>query len=97
MARAFLDSGHGPPYRQKGITVQQKVAELPVVVSADEMDDETFLTHFETRHYDQLPGLKGFSDLIWKQPNLIETYRKFHEKIHELIVPGMMEEPHNHE
>lgn len=70
---------------------------IPVVVDADEMDDDTFLMHFAHRHSDQLPGLNGFADTIHQQPELIETYRKFHDRIHNLMTPSMMERPHEHE
>lgn len=58
------------------------------------MDDETFLLHFEKRHKDQLPGLDGFVDTIHQQPDLIGTYRTFHNRLHELF---QMEERHEHE
>lgn len=74
-----------------------KAEAVPVVVDADEMTDETFLAHFEHRHSDQLPNLDGFVHTISLQPELIETYRKFHDRLHNLMTPSMMEEPHEHE
>jgi len=71
--------------------------EVPLVVSADEMTDDTFLAHFQQRHFDQLPGLDGFVHTIYMQPELIETYRKFHDRIHNLFTLSMLEEPHEHE
>lgn len=64
------------------------------VVSADEMDDETFLLHFEKRHHEQLPGLTGFVDTIQQQPEVISAYRAFHDRLHEL---RQMKERHDHE
>lgn len=58
------------------------------------MDDDTFLLHFEKRHQDQLPGISGFADTIYQQPELIESYRKFHNRLHDLSV---VEERHEHE
>jgi len=77
--------------------MRQNVAAVPMVVNADEMDDENFLLHFERRHADQLPGISGFLHTMAQQPELIETYRKFHDRIHNLFTPSMMEEPHEHE
>lgn len=74
-----------------------KTKQIPVVVNADEMDDDTFLKHFAHRHADQLPGVSGFADTIYQQPELIETYRKFHDRLHTVLTPSMMERPHEHE
>ena len=68
---------------------------VPLIVNADEMDDETFLIHFAKRHPDQMGGLSDFTSQTKRDPELIETYRKFHDKIHELIFA--MEEPHEHD
>lgn len=82
---------------QKGYDMHTKPLRQ-LVVSAEDMDDETFLAHFEKRHIEQLPNMPdGFIDTIWQQPELIETYRSFHNKIHALIIPGTMEHPHEHE
>lgn len=67
---------------------------VKTVVSADEMDDETFLLHFENRHHDQLPGLDGFVDTIFQQPETISAYRTFHDRLHEL---RQVKERHDHE
>ncbi len=65
-----------------------------IVVSAESMDDETFLLHFEKRHSEQLAGLKTFGDTIRLQPELVGTYRRFHERLHRL---EQVEEGHEHE
>lgn len=70
------------------------IGEIQKVVSADEMSDETFLLHFEKRHSDQLPGLDGFVDTIFQQPELIDAYRSFHNRLHEL---QQVKERHDHE
>jgi hypothetical protein len=71
--------------------------DIPFVVDPDEMTDDNFIAHFEHRHGDQLPNLEGFAHTIYLQPELIETYRKFHDRLHSLMTPSMMEEPHEHE
>lgn len=77
---------------------QTKADSVPLVNDPDDMLDETFLLHFEKRHSDQLPGIKGFVYTIYdQQPELIETYRKFHDRIHDLIPSSMLKEPHVHE
>lgn len=67
---------------------------LPLVVSADEMDNDTFILHFENRHKEQLPGMDGFVDTIYQQPDLIQAYRTFHDRLHEL---HNVKERHEHE
>lgn len=74
--------------------MQSKTEEVPVVVNADNMDDETFLMHFEARHNDQLPGLDGFTELTKRSPAMIESYRVFHDTLHRLYI---LEEQHDHE
>jgi hypothetical protein len=88
---------HGPcPIGQRGRAMRTFQSHIKTVVAAEEMDDETFLLHFENRHYDQLPDIQGFADTIHQQPELISTYRSFHDKIHDLVIPGAMKEPHEH-
>lgn len=64
------------------------------VVHPDDMDDETFLLHFEKRHHDQLPMMNTFVDTIYQQPDLIVAYRTFHNRLHEL---RQVQEKHDHE
>ncbi len=66
--------------------------EIPVVVNADEMEDETFKAHFEKRHMDQMPGLNGFVEPA--HPDTVNSYRIFHETIHRLFP---LQEDHEHE
>lgn len=74
-----------------------KTEEIQAVVDADEMDDETFIKHFELRHPDQLPNLRRFVHTAKRDPVMIETYRKFHDRLHAILTPSMMENPHEHE
>ena len=60
------------------------------VPNADDMDDATFRAHFEKRHSDQMGGL---SHLQVMDAELMELYRKFHDRIHSLLY---MEMPHKH-
>jgi hypothetical protein len=66
--------------------------DLPVVVSAAEMDDETFKLHFNHRHADELPGLTEMLPNI--QPDTLHMYRLFHDALHRWL---RMETPHEHE
>lgn len=71
----------------------QRTKPIPLVVSADDMDDKTFIMHFNNRHADQLPGLPN--GIL---PNIDEVtltcYRDFHEALHRWQLE--MEEPHEH-
>lgn len=71
----------------------QQQQELPMVVSPDEMDDDTFIKHFNARHADQLPGITSIIPCI--DPGTLHTYRIFHDKLHEWSKPTM-ELPHEH-
>lgn len=70
-----------------------RTEEIPVVVNADDMDDETFIKHFEARHSDQMPNLQRFVHTARRDPDTVELYRKFHDRLHELFT---MEERHEH-
>lgn len=65
------------------------------VVNTEDMDDDTFMLHFEKRHKDQLGGLPGFLPQI--DVETLDCYRTFHDKIHELLEVFGMEHPHEHE
>jgi len=65
--------------------------ELIMVVSANEMDDTTFIQHFNKRHADQLPGLTSILPII--DPQTLKMYRTFHEHLHRWL---RMELPHEH-
>lgn len=74
--------------------MQSKTDPLPVVVNADEMSDGDFINHFRIRHKDQLPGLDDFTRTAKNDEELLETYRKFHDKLHQFYILGT---PHEHE
>lgn len=59
------------------------------VPNADDMDDETFVAHFEKRHADQMAG----RTTLRLDDELTEMYRTFHDRIHELLP---MTTPHEH-
>lgn len=62
-----------------------------MVVSTDEMDDDTFIKHFNARHADKLPGLTSIIPSIDKQT--LNMYRTFHGHLHRWL---QMEMPHEH-
>lgn len=66
---------------------------MPKVVSADDMEDENFILHFNNRHSDQLPGLpNGILDNIDEMT--LGCYRTFHDALHRWV---KMETPHEHQ
>lgn len=65
--------------------------ELPMVVSTEGMDDETFIAHFNKRHADQLPGLTCIMPGI--DQRTLDMYRTFHGHLHRWL---QMELPHAH-
>lgn len=74
----------------------QQQAELParnMVVSTDDMDDETFIKHFNARHADQLPGITSIIPCIDQET--LNTYRTFHSHLHRWAEP-ILEMPHEH-
>lgn len=62
-----------------------------LVQSADDMDDATFIAHFNARHSDQLPGLEAMVENPGK--DTIRVYRTFHNRIHDVLPMTM---PHEH-
>ena len=54
---------------------------VQVVISSDNMDDETFQKHMSARHKESLGGMTELSSL---PSNLVALYRRFHRKLHEL-------------
>jgi hypothetical protein len=64
------------------------------VVDADTMSDETFRLHFSRRHADQLGGLAELPYDMDEETT--ELYRKFHDRLHSLIVGETGSAPHQH-
>lgn len=65
--------------------------DIVVVPDADEMDDETLLNHLELRHADECKiesFIKREAVSSW-----IRTYRVYHDRLHQVAVPGQ----HDHE
>lgn len=54
------------------------------VPDADEMDDATFILHFNKRHKDSLGGLAGLLPSI--QPYVLSLYRAFHRRLHAIRI-----------
>lgn len=70
-----------------------KTKPIPLVVSADDMDDDVFIKHFNNRHKDQLPSLpNGIMDNI--DEVTLTCYRTFHDALHRWV---KMETPHEHQ
>lgn len=55
-----------------------------IVVGIDQMDDETLARHFLARHGDHLPNMVEFTHTALRDPNLMASYRAFHELIHRM-------------
>ncbi len=58
---------------------------IPVVPAADDMDDDTFVLHFNKRHRDSLGGLTALR-LQFLTPYVMECYRIFHERLHRVRI-----------
>ena len=67
-----------------------RLAEKQIVVSIDDMDDETFLNqHMMLRHKDSLAGM---TEWIHISEYVTGCYRSFHERLHATRV----DLPHEH-
>jgi hypothetical protein len=66
---------------------------MTTVPSIDDMDNETFLKHMDARHASDFRNgpLSAHPDTAdeWVGP-----YREFHERLHELAVPGQYDHEH---
>lgn len=72
----------------------QPLVDAEFVANADMMNDRTFRLHFSRRHADQLGGLAELPDNMDEETT--ELYRKFHDRIHSLIVGETGSVPHKH-
>lgn len=63
------------------------IVEVPQVW---DMTDEIFLKHLEARHSDEvhLPGTLNAAE-AW-----VNTYRTFHDRLHQIAVPGQYDHVH---
>lgn len=66
------------------------IVEVPL---AEDMDDETFLRHIETRHAKEAKVEKYLHRHAI--PAWIGVYRAFHERLHQIATPGQYD--HDHE
>lgn len=67
--------------------------EIITVPSIDDMDNETFLKHMDARHAaDVIDGpLSAHPD---RADEWVAPYRAFHERLHELALPGQYGHEH---
>lgn len=73
------------------VTLQMATsAEVVTVPNADDMDDETFLKHMDKRHTRQ--GFHFSTKHI--TDDQIELWRKYHDRLHEIAVPGQFDHEH---
>jgi hypothetical protein len=56
------------------------MTDIPTVPSADEMNDDIFIRHFNLRHTDSLGGLKALPFIM--DPYVLGCYRSFHSWLH---------------
>lgn len=61
---------------------QEELVEVP---DADDMDDETFLKHLETRHATEC-RIEGYISRHSVE-SWIDTYRAFHDRLHKIATP----------
>ena len=66
---------------------------MVTVPSADDMDNETFLRHMDARHAADVKDgpLSVHPDSVdaWVDP-----YRAFHDRLHDIAVPGQYDHEH---
>jgi hypothetical protein len=62
------------------------------VPPAGDMDDETFLKHIEHRHADEC-HVEGFI-ARHAVSQWIGSYRAFHQRLHEIAMPGQYDHEH---
>lgn len=67
--------------------------EIVRVPAAEDMDDETFLKHLELRHK-QDTKVEGYLHRH-QVPEWIGLYRAFHNRVHEIAVPGQHDHKHS--
>ena len=66
----------------------------PVVVpDADDMDDATFCKHLEKRHAHEVHMSPDGTLTRYAMEAWINNFRTFHERLHDIAVPGQ----HDHE
>lgn len=63
------------------------------IPNTDEMDNETFLKHMDARHADEVKchPLSNHPD---RHDNWVGPYRAFHERLHDLALPGRYDHEH---
>jgi predicted transcriptional regulator len=68
----------------KGSWMVTTETELVQVRAVSEMDDETFIKHFNARHADSLVGSGGTGQLVAEHLSeaVMEPYRAFHRQLH---------------
>lgn len=72
---------------------QTTVAEVPTVPCADEMDNDTFLKHYNKRHLQDSSMSRVIErDMAWEK--LAGMWRAFHRRCHNLAVPGQYDHEH---
>ncbi len=65
------------------------------VPPASEMDDDTFLKHLEKRHAKEC-RIEGYVSRH-SVPAWISTYRAFHDRLHQIEIPGQYDHYHEEE
>jgi hypothetical protein len=67
---------------------------VPLVRNADNMDDETFVMHMNSRHAGNLGGLEELN-LDHASPYVVHCWRLFHNTIHRIFTPDPLDD-HEH-
>jgi hypothetical protein len=69
--------------------------EIEMVVSPDDMDDNTFAAHMNYRHGGSLGGLPKLAFSAGCAPGLVAAWRAFHRRLHMLALPGQIAHDHD--
>ena len=68
--------------------------DIVTVVNCDEMNDEVFIKHLNARHAGD-PGVQNVTYMPLSLPSYHRTLRAFHERLHDISLPGQYS--HDHE
>jgi hypothetical protein len=73
---------------------RSKSTEVVEVPSIDDMDDDTFCKHMDLRHAESLSTAGPLSNHPDRAPEWIGPYRVFHDRLHDIAVPGQFDHEH---
>jgi hypothetical protein len=70
------------------------MADIVTVPSIDDMDDDTFCRHMDARHSESLSNAGPLSAHPDRAPEWVLPYRAYHDRLHDIAVPGQYDHEH---